>query len=182
MAKLGKIKASLEGLSQTINLKEVFGRDVSDRPALKQAFAQAVIDHIVERSESGKAVTGRNLKKPYSDEYAETLEFLAAGKSKGAVNMKLTGDMLRSIDLIDEDAQTITIGIDDPNEAPKAFNHQTGDTVPKRPFFGINQRELNDIAGEFDLGPESPGPDAGPSVFQSFALEFLRGLRGQSED
>lgn len=149
MAKLSEIRASRQRLSQKINLKDLFGKNASKVKPVKEAFVQAVIDRIVERTEGGTAVTGRPFKSPYSKEYAESLEFKAARKSRDNVNMKLTGDMLRSIDLIDETTNTVTIGIDDPEEAPKAFNHQTGDTVPRRPFFGITKKELEEVAKEF---------------------------------
>ena len=187
MAKLGKIRASKERLSQTINLKDLFGKNFSNQSAIKEAFAQAVIDRIVERTEGGKAVGGkRNLKAPYSKEYVESLEFKAAGKSKGRVNMTLTGDMLRSIDVLDVGANTITIGIDDPDESPKAFNHQVGDTVPRRDFFGINNTELTELAQEFRPDINRAFKERGDNrktLLEAFAERFLsETASGQNED
>ena len=158
MPKLGKLKIAETEISQTINLKEIFGKDFSKVPNnFKQALGQAFIDQIVERTKSGKGlnpVTGRNIKlrSPYSKEYANSLEFDAAGKSRNNVNLTLSGDMLRSIDVLDVKANTIKIGIDDTEEAAKAHGHQTGKNgeVPrmKRPFFGLSASDLKSVVNE----------------------------------
>ena len=144
-------------VSQQINLKEEFGFDFSGKNALKQAIGQAIIDKIVNRSKAGNGMSfgksgiGRKvkLKSPYSKSYADSLEFKAAGKSKNKVNMSLTGDMLGLIDITKIKGNTIEIGWEDADENKKAFNHSVGDTVPRRPFFGVNKKELNDIKSEF---------------------------------
>lgn len=64
--------------------------------------------------------------------------------------------MLRSLDIIDISADTITIGFDDDTEEAKAANHNQGITVPKRPFFGITKSEATEIAEEnFDIEEET---------------------------
>ena len=129
-------------VSQTINLKEVFGFDFRGKDSLKELVGQKVLDYMRQRTEAGKAFGGkRDLKAPYSKEYAESLEFKAHGKSKNKVNMKLTGDMLGLMDF-KIDGNKLIFGWDDPEENAKAFNHNTGDTVPKRPFFGVNKTEM----------------------------------------
>lgn len=147
------LKIKKNNVEQTINLKEKFGVDFSGKENLKQLVGQAIIDHIVERTESGMGVSlkengkGRSvkLKSPYSKEYAKSLEFKAAGKSKSKVNMKLTGDMLGLLDIKRIEGNKLTIGWNDDEQNPKAFNHVTGDTVPKRPFFGVSNSELKGI-------------------------------------
>ena len=182
MPKVGKIKVTQEKLSQTINLKEVFGQSFSGQKALKEAIAQALIDKIVERTESGIAVTGKKLKAPYSKAYTKTLEFKAAGKRKNKVNMTLTGDMLRSIDVIGDSANTITIGIDEEDEAAKAFNHQVGDTVPKRPFFGLTNKDVDAVKKEFkadlDKAFKKRGDSRGNAV-EAILLKLLRSTDGE---
>lgn len=182
MAKIRKPKVTKSELSQTINLKEIFGKNFKNQPALKEAIGQALIDKMVDRTQSGKSVTGKNLKSPYSKQYADTLEFKAAGKSKGNVNMTLTGDMLRSIDILDVGANTITIGIDDPDEAPKSFNHQTGDTVPRRPFFGVQVKEVNEVEREFRSELNQAFKKRGEnrsSAIEAFLLQLLRDTDGE---
>lgn len=119
------------------------------RPDLKEAIAQDIIDFIIDRTQSGKDVEGRSFK-GYSKEYAESLEFQAFGKSKSEVNLTLSGQMLGTMDLIDTSGDSIIIGWTDAEESAKAFNHQTGDTVPARPFFGISERDLeNEILPKY---------------------------------
>jgi hypothetical protein len=143
-------------VSQTINLKDTFGIDFRGKDSLKQAVGQAIIDRIVTRTESGKGMSfsgqkGRpvKLKSPYSKSYANSEDFKAFGKSKSKVNMSLTGDMLASMDITGIDGNSITISFEGETENAKAFNHSTGDTVPKRPFFGVNNSELKKIKSEF---------------------------------
>lgn len=142
-------KITLSKFEQEIDLKELFGVDLSDDDSLKQAIGQFLIDRMLERVDSGKGIGGVKLKSPYSKEYSKSLEFKAAGKSRGKVNMSLTGDMLASIDLLSTDGNKIKIGIEDDSQIPKAYNHQTGDTVPARPFFGFTKSELADIKKQF---------------------------------
>lgn len=150
MAKIKGLKLSENEVSQTIDLKELFGTSLSGSQALKEAIAQDIIDLIVERTESGKSVTGGNLKKPYSKQYQESLEFEVFGKEANEVNMKLTGNMLGTLDVLENSGSKIKIGWNDGTESAKAYNHNVGDTVPKRPFFGINQTELNQIKKKYE--------------------------------
>ena len=106
-------KITLSKFEQEIDLKELFGVDLSDDDSLKQAIGQFLIDRMLERVDSGKGIGGVKLKSPYSKEYSKSLEFKAAGKSRGKVNMSLTGDMLASIDLLSTDGNKIKIGIED---------------------------------------------------------------------
>lgn len=145
-------KAKKYSLSQTINLKEVFGVDFKGKDSLKELVGQKIVEHIRERAKQGKAIGGkRTLKSPYSAAYADSDDFKAAGKSKGNVNMTLSGDMLGLMDF-KISGNKLIIGWDDPEEEAKAANHQSGVTVPKREFFGVNKTEMNEIKKE--LNPE----------------------------
>lgn len=151
-------KITKKRTQQIINLEEEFGVDLRRNTALKQALGQAIIDKMLKRTSEGNGIIftkdgkGRRvkLKSPYSDKYAESDEFKAFGKKKNKVNMELTGDMLASIDILRSRGNELVIGIDDPEEVEKSFNHNTGDTVPKRPFFGVSKKELREIKKEFD--------------------------------
>lgn len=151
-------KITKKRTQQIINLKEEFGVDLRRNTALKQALGQAIIDKMLKRTSDGDGIIftkdgkGRRvkLKSPYSDKYAESDEFKAFGKKKNKVNMELTGDMLASIDILRSRGNELVIGIDDPEEVEKSFNHNTGDTVPKRPFFGVSKKELREIKKEFN--------------------------------
>lgn len=113
----------------------------------KQQVGQAIIDKILERTEKGRQVVGTKFK-GYSTSYINSPEFELRGKSASNVNLELFGDMLDSIDIQDVDG-SIEIGFSDQLQSNKAYNHDTGDTLPKRQFFNINQKEWNDIKRQF---------------------------------
>ncbi len=142
------IKLNKTKVSQKINLEDLIGTDISFDRDLVREIGQAIIDYMVDRAEDGRGLNGVKLKSPYSKSYAESLDFKAAGKSRGNVNMTLSGDMLASIDILDQDGSTIEIGIEDEEQAIKAYGHQTGFEGhpvldgPKRPFFGVSVKEL----------------------------------------
>lgn len=143
------LNISKDKVSQKIDLNEIVGKDISGDPILVASIGQAIIDYIADRSEDGKGMGKTKLHSPYSDDYAESLDFKAAGKSKGDVNMRLSGDMISAIEFLDADDGVIEIGIDDPEQAIKAYGHQTGfrghptiNDTPPRPFFGVTVSEL----------------------------------------
>jgi len=148
-----KPKLSLTEVSQTFDLEDLLGVDVSDRPDILVSFGQAVIDIILDRTEDGKAIGGkRNLKKPYSKEYAASDNFAAFGKSKNEINMTLRGTMLNDLDILKMEGSKVTVGFKDELQIKKAFNHNTGDRIGKenkRPFFGVRKGEISDEISEF---------------------------------
>lgn len=163
-------------LTQTIDLNDVVGSDISSDEVLVNRIGQAIIDFMDDRSLDGKGFNGQKLKAPYSDSYADSLNFKASGKSKNDVNMRLSGDMMGSIDLLKVDGSKLVIGIDDPDQAIKAFNHQTGDTVPKRPFFGVSSEELKKkILPEFKKEIEAKKVTSFES--QTSLINFIRGIK-----
>lgn len=176
-------KLTKRAIEQEIDLGEIFGIDATDAPALKEAVAQAIIDRMVSRTEDGKAYGGGKLKSPYSKAYQKTREFIAAGKKANDVNMELTGDMLAAIDVISTSGNKIKIGISDELQVLKAYNHNTGDTVPRRPFFGISKDELKDIGFKFseDIKQLKAGADlATPRQLKLMGLIDL--LSGETGD
>lgn len=186
------LKLKKNNVEQTINLKEVFDFDFSGKENLKQLIGQAIIDHIVERTKDGLGVSlkddgsGRTvkLKSPYSKTYAKSLEFKAAGKSKNNVNMTLSGQMLSTLDVKKIDGNKITIGWEDAEENAKAFNHVTGDTVPKRPFFGVSNKELREIKKEFMPEIEEAlkiKQDEGKEAFNKFVIGLIKETGGATE-
>lgn len=148
------IKLSKTKVSQTIDLSDIVGKDISGDPLLVRQIGQGIIDYLLERVGSGRGINGVKLKSPYSADYADSLEFKASGKVKSEVNMRLSGDMLGSLDFTDNGSE-ITLTIDDPEQAIKAYAHQTGfeghPTIkgPRRPFFGLSEREVNIVLRDF---------------------------------
>lgn len=152
-------KITKRAIEQIIDLSEFKrGVDFSDSKSLKLAIGEALAEKIRERAESGGGLRfdsdgnakSVKLKSPYSKAYAESLDFKAAGKSRGEVNMKLTGDMLASIQVEDRGGGKVAVYIDGETEVLKAFNHLTGDTVPERPFFGVSKTDVKQTLAEFD--------------------------------
>lgn len=172
---MSDVKATLDKVSQTINLNEVIGSDISSDEKLVTKIGQAIIDYMDTRAEDGLGLGRKKLKSPYSKGYSESLDFVAAGKSKNKVNMRLSGDMLASIDILETKGATLTIGIEG-SEAPKAFNHQTGDTLPKREFFGVTKDEIKKyILDEFSS--EIKAKKNTSSDEQTKLINSIRGIR-----
>lgn len=149
------IKLSKTKVSQTIDLSDAAGKDISGDPILVKKIGQRMIDFMVDRAKDGKGIDGVKLKSPYSKSYQESLAFQAAGKSKNDVNMTLSGDMLGSVDF-QEDKSKITLEIADPDQAIKAYGNQTGfaghPTIkngPRRPFFGLSKAEIKEVLSDF---------------------------------
>lgn len=145
--KIPNLKLTEAEVSQTIDLKKLLGVDVSEYPEIKEAIGQAIIDLMVSRTESGKDVSGNNFFQ-YSKEYKNSLAFKAFGKTN-KVNLTQSGDMLAFLDIVENKGNTIKIGWADDEENAKAYNHNAGDTVPKRAFFGVTDNDLKKITDEF---------------------------------
>jgi hypothetical protein len=99
----------------------------SVRDQLVDEIGEFLLDSILDYvGESKSPVAGGRFKRELSDAYKKI-----AGKDNA--NLDLTGSMLDSMQIIPnyEDG-VVTIGIFDEDEAPKAYNHQVGDTLPVR--------------------------------------------------
>jgi hypothetical protein len=138
---------------------KILSLDLSDIPADQQEDAKAeVMDFLKEQmlSDIGEAkspVTGRAFRK-LSKDYAEYKE----GESSSVIpNMELTGEMLDALEVEDRGGSKIEIGWFEEDQAAKAFNHTTGDTVPKRPLIPTPSQEfrpgileeIENILGEY---------------------------------
>lgn len=132
-----KPKYSLSEISQEIDLEEVLGRRVSEVEA--RQFIDDAINLIIERTQSGEDINGKSFKE-YSKDYAEF-----KGVSRGAVDLTLMGDMLAAVNGENEGTR-VRLFIES-DQVPKAYNHNVGDTLPKRTFFGLTNSEIESIAG-----------------------------------
>lgn len=153
------VKNSPSDFYLEFDLKELLGSEVADDVAI--SFGQAVIDTILDRTANGTRSDGRGMKS-YSDDYADSLEFQAAGKSKHDPNLELSGGMLADIDILEANPRSIRIGFRDTTERAKAYNHHTGDTLPERPFFDLNNKELSQLVKEFKVEAEESPLDIDP--------------------
>lgn len=134
-----------------VNLASLFdGKIVPDSVALREAIGQKIIDIIRERThDEQKSWTGSQFKK-YSDEYADSIEFAAYGKSKSEPNLTQTGDMLGLLTIKSSDPSSVVIGWNDTLQSEKAHGHITGAVGVKRDFLGLTNGELNSIKDAFN--------------------------------
>lgn len=157
-------KYSKKEVSQKFNLKKLLGYEPSDYQ--KELFFELVAERIVERTTSGKDIDGDKFTK-YSEKYAAK-----KGVSVNSVDLILNGDMLQSISP-ETQKNIVKIKIADGVETLKAYNHNVGDTLPERTFFGIkNEDELRRILGK--VNREKPGKEKQTDMEQAINLAELR--------
>jgi hypothetical protein len=187
MAKLNRwvsrVSAGRNKYKLVIDLDELFGTAFPNSSRLRQAVGQEILDIIKEKTESGISWDGKPFKH-YSDVYAESLEFEAAGKSKGDPNLTLSGDMLGLMDVIEEDKATITIGWSDGSEAEKAHGHISGNVGVKRDFFGLSEKDVKRVRTIFEDTVREATAETGPARESVSRLgDIIEGrspIRGQS--
>lgn len=130
-----------------ISLEEIFGEEVPESVPLREAIGQAALDRIRERSSKGRSWDGKGFK-GYSKSYKQSPEFQAFGKT-GTVNLKLRGDMLSLMDVVDVSKSKIVLGWFDSEESEKAHGHITGNVGVKRDFFNLNKKEIKELKDIF---------------------------------
>ena len=147
MPAVNKPKYSKSEVSQEFNLKELLGYSPTNDQ--KELFYDLVVEKMVERTTSGKDIDNRKFTQ-YSPEYAKM-----KGVSRKSVDLVLNGDMLSSF----EESSTsnpdiVKIMVKDSKdgvETLKSYNHNTGDTVPARTYFGINgEKDIDSVISEVD--------------------------------
>ena len=132
-------------LELEIDLTEIFDTKITDA-ALRAEIADSIIQKIVDRTQSGKSLRGKPFKK-YSKDYQGIRS--AAGLSPTEVDLTFSGEMLNSIITKKENERKIILGWDDDTNEAKAYNHNTGDTLPQREFFGLQEKEKAELRNEF---------------------------------
>lgn len=150
MAKVPQVKFK-------VNLEDLFGERLSLNRSTREAIGQALIDRIVERTQDGIDKFGKSMG-GYSPAYKKSLAFKVTKGGQSQVNLTQTGDMLGSLTILEETAQTITLGFDDSDQNAKAFGHISGmqghpvldGKVKKRDFMGLPAKDLKAIASQFE--------------------------------
>lgn len=105
-------------------------------------LATNVIDYIKERTEKSKDVDGKKFE-PYSQSYINSPEFKIAGKSKNHVDLRLSNEMMESMELLDQGPGYIVIGYEEGTFAnDKAVWNERSDNGPSRKFVGISDKDL----------------------------------------
>lgn len=135
------------------------------KPAARKAIAEDIIDHIIKRSLNGKDINNKAFPK-YSKGYTKSLDFKNAGKSKSKVNLRLSFEMLNSLDLKKSNAGKLRIGVDKAN-AKKSEGNETGSYGDKtghpskaRKFIGISAKDLKTITAKYPLEKKTTLADA----------------------
>jgi len=140
------MKASEKELSQSFNIEETFGVDLSDSPRLIEEIGQAMLDRIRDRCEDdNKDIFGNKFEK-YSKEYIKSDTFKDFNKSASDRDMTLTGRMLEDIDF-KSSGSNITLEVT--NNHGKSYNHQVGDKLPQRAWFGMGDKDMEHIKSLF---------------------------------
>jgi hypothetical protein len=135
------------------------------------AVAEGVIEFIKQRTDKGLDVNGNRFA-PYSESYVESKDFELADKSKNEVNLRLTDEMMESMQVIDSGRGFITIGFESGTEAnDKAVWQQRSDNGPSRQFLGIAEKDLELVLAKTTVAEKAINEAAG-----SLASRILRGL------
>lgn len=107
---------------------------------VKREFGNRVIDEIKDRTLKGRDKNERPFV-PYSKAYKDSLEFQVFGKSS-RVNLKLSGEMQASINVLKTDSTSVTIGFLSAEQEQKATGHVMGSgPLPVRDFWGIDKKD-----------------------------------------
>lgn len=133
----------------TVEIPEEYG------PSERESIAQDVLDFIRSRTEKGLNKNNRQFP-GYSKAYIDSVEFRAAGKSAGKVDLTLTGDMLGALDLISHQKGKLLLGFENGSfENAKADGNIRGTygsnkaRGKKRDFLGITKSDLQNILDQY---------------------------------
>lgn len=160
LAGLNEPKYTKKEVSQKFNLKKLLGYEPNERQ--KELFYNLVVDRIVERTAGGKSIDNRNFAR-YSENYAKK-----KGVSRDSVDLILEGDMLSSINP-ETQKNVIKIKMQEGVETLKAYNHNVGDTLPKRTFFGVTDKEVKSIIKDVDSLADQKAKDQKESIVLNLA-------------
>jgi len=146
----------------------------------REEFAQQVVDFIKARTDDGKDINNQSFA-GYSDSYASSLDFRIAGKSKSNVNLRLSGEMMDTVDLISHTAGTIFLGFQSGTDAnDKAAWAAASDNGPSRKFLGLDDASLNRLVSQFEtsagIDARRQGSQAESSGFSAAAILSRRVL------
>ena len=122
----------------------------------REAIAIEVIDKIIKRTRQGKDKNGDKLDGKYSKGYEQSQAFKIGGKSKGKIDLTLSGDMLDSIEIL-KNSKKVEIGFQKGSvENGKADGNIRGTYGQDKPipgkardFLGISDSELQSILRKY---------------------------------
>lgn len=125
-----------------------------------EIIAEEILNFIVERTKKGVGSDGKKFPE-YSSEYINSFDFKAAGKSKGKVDLTLSGEMLDSIEIIEAKKGKIVYGYSSDNEMQGraegnllgTYGRDAPNPSKARNFLALSGKELSLILSEVDLLP-----------------------------
>lgn len=171
MVAVNRPKYSKSEVSQRFNLKELLGYEPTE--VQKKLFYELAVDAMAQRTLNGDDINGSSFT-PYSEDYAKK-----KGVSKESVDLVLSGEMLSSF----EDAQTqkniVKIKIAEGENTLKAYNHNVGDTLPKRQFFGLN--DVDSIVKKVKSVKDAPRPEKKERVDLASIRDAIKGITISTE-
>lgn len=167
--KITKPKYSKGEVSQKFNLKELLGYTPSDKQ--KEMFFNLTVDKIVQRTADGKDIDGKKFTK-YSKDYAAK-----KGVPRTAVDLIDEGKMLGANQSTGKQKNIVKIQVRPGKETLKSFNHNVGDTLPTRNYFGIkSEKDLIGIIDQVDsIGEEKEDTSRGVGITDLAALRVAVG-------
>lgn len=126
-------------------------------PDERIAIGDELLEFIRNRTSKGLDKNNKAFK-GYSQSYIKSLNFKNAGKSKNKVNLRLSGDMMASMDVLSQKSGEITIGFENGTEENgKAEGNilgtygQSSSTGKSRDFLGVTKSDLDEVLSKFPL-------------------------------
>ena len=120
----------------------MFGTEIPSERVSRE-IGREIVKQIQLRTENGKDVNGQSFER-YSEDWAKK-----KGVSRDSVDLLLTGSMLGSMQVVRATKNTVTIGFNGQKNNNKAFNHNEGETVPRREFLGLTRSDEDEVFRKF---------------------------------
>jgi hypothetical protein len=171
MAAINPPKYSKKEVSQRFNLKELLGYEPSEDQ--KKLFYELAVDAMAQRTLNGSDIDGKSFK-PYSPEYAKS-----KGVSVNSVDLVLTGEMLSSFEESQSQKNIVKVKIQEGENTLKAYNHNVGDTLPKRQFFGL--KDVGQIVKKVDSLKEDTKQERKQKIDLAALRSALNDIRIETE-
>ena len=150
-------------ISYKLNLsKELEGETLSKKKEIKRAVAKFVLEEIESFTKSEVSPVTDHGFDPLNKAYAKVKKKLGKG-SKADLHLK--GKMISSIKAVTGGIDSVVFKINQKKQLKKAFNHITGDTLPKRPFLPNDKLGVKSKYGSFS-----------PSI-KSGIRDIIKGLK-----
>lgn len=181
---------AIDNFSYTMEM-DTTGVPESDKEDALNVAGQVILAQIKEYLDKQTTpVSGGKYKRGLTKDYKALKKSMG---EPGIANLQLTDAMLNDLE-VDASNSTITFKIDDGLQRKKAFNHNTGDTLPLRQFLPDDGKEgkfkpnvlkeakeaINSFKSEEEessLGKEFEGMFKGITIEQEDSLkEFLKGF------